>query len=329
MRRLCVGLCLWLSWIGVGQAGASGWPGRMVVQLDFPAPLGGRDAMPPSPSKPSWDDATSNHQWRFTLLSLLKRLRFCYFSLRNSHSTLSLFPLRVLPSSISGLANRPRAAAATATESQDGGRGMAVKWRLGAWLRALRRRDFWSRFPRRSAAALCPLPGRRQPGAELLMHELLGASPLRFHRYLKNFYLRVENWLPRCVWMSPVCMWIYLWIVADSSDALSVACIDFCRPVCNCTRAFAFLSVLNCAFGVSCYFCSFVQKEEKLNIWVPSAKFSWVVFSWCSICSMPLNTTQASSCSSGADLERDAPCSKSLQSCYCCTAFWFVTEWDL
>lgn len=58
-RRLCVGLCLWLSWIGVG---VSGWPGRMVVQLDFPALLGGRDAMPPSPSKPSWDDATSNRR---------------------------------------------------------------------------------------------------------------------------------------------------------------------------------------------------------------------------------------------------------------------------
>lgn len=61
-RRLYVGLCLWLSQIGVGQAGATGWPGRVVVQLDFPAVLGGRDAIPPSPSKPSWDDETSNHR---------------------------------------------------------------------------------------------------------------------------------------------------------------------------------------------------------------------------------------------------------------------------
>lgn len=40
---------------------------------------------------------------------------------------------------------------------------MAVKWRLGAWLRALRWRDFCRRLPPRSAAALCPLRRRKQP----------------------------------------------------------------------------------------------------------------------------------------------------------------------
>lgn len=106
-RRLCVGLCLWLSWIGVGQAGAMGWPGRVVVQLDFPVLLGGSNAIPPSPSKPSWDDETSNHRWRLTLRSFLKRLHFCYFSLRNSRSSLFLFSLRMLHPSILGLGTDP------------------------------------------------------------------------------------------------------------------------------------------------------------------------------------------------------------------------------
>lgn len=120
----------------------------------------------------------------------------CYFSLRTRRSPLFLFsPVHAAPFHFR-TCDRARAAAATARKSQDGGRGMAVKWRLGAWLRALRRRDFWSRFPRRSAAALCPLPGRQQPGAEplrrepgaaLLMHWLRGPAPSDFTDILRIF----------------------------------------------------------------------------------------------------------------------------------------------
>lgn len=163
---------------GTGRSNRAALEG--VVQLDFPALLGGSGAIPPVSfetklGRRSQDGSSSAPS--------LKRLRFSYFVLRNSGSPLFLFSPRVLHPSTAGLATEPeRAAAATARRSQDGGRGMAVRWRAGAGA-CLPQGSGGNRLPPRSAAALCPLRRRRQPGR----HAAAGDSPLDLTYSLRIF----------------------------------------------------------------------------------------------------------------------------------------------
>lgn len=92
-------LCLWLQ-LGVGHAGVTRQPGRVVVQPEFPALRGGSDAIPVFFKMKL---GQLNQQPSATSRPLLKRLRFCYFGLRNSLLLLCRFSLRLLRSPMSGL----------------------------------------------------------------------------------------------------------------------------------------------------------------------------------------------------------------------------------